>query len=98
MRKHLPALRVDTQQPLSLFNNNQSALAIVNISSSTYHSHMKHYNIKLTHLHNTTSQGQVHYSYCPTDNMPADVLTKALSHIKLIHHHQHMGLIEQPAM
>ncbi|ELR14134.1 Retrovirusrelated Pol polyprotein from transposon TNT 1-94, putative [Acanthamoeba castellanii str. Neff] len=53
--KHLPALGVDTQQPLSLFNDNQSALAIIDILSSTYHGHMKHYDIKLTHLRDTTS-------------------------------------------
>jgi hypothetical protein len=55
VRKHLLALGVDTQQPLSLFNDNQSALAIINISSSTYHGRMKHYDIKLAHLRDTTS-------------------------------------------
>lgn len=97
MRKHLPALGVDTQQPLSLFNDNQSALAIVDISSGTYHGRMKHYDIKLAHLRDTTSRGQVRYGYCPTDDMPADVLTKALGRVKLVHHRQRMGLIERPA-
>jgi len=76
--KHLPSLGVNPQQPLLLFNNNQSTLAVVDMLSSTYHSWMKHYDIKLAHLHDTTTRGQVHFRYCCTNNMPADVLTKAL--------------------
>jgi len=37
VHKHLPSLGVNPQQPLLLFNNNQSALAVVDTSSSTYH-------------------------------------------------------------
>jgi len=78
MHKQLPVLGVNMQQLLSIFNNNQSALAIVDTSSGTYHGQMKHYNIKLAHLRDTTARGHVCYAYCPTDNMLADVLTKAL--------------------
>ena len=78
MRKHLPILSVNIQQPLLLFNNNQSVLAIIDTSSGTYHGRMKHYNIKLTHLHDTTACGHICYAYCPTNDMLADILTKAL--------------------
>ncbi len=39
---------------------------------------MKHYDIKLHHLRDTTAKGLVSVHYCPTDIMPADILTKAL--------------------
>jgi len=78
VHKHLPLLGVNPQQPLSLFNDNQSALAVMDTSSSTYHGWMKHYDIKLAHLRDTTARGQVHFGYCRTDDMPANVLTKAL--------------------
>ncbi len=56
MCKHLSALGVNPQQPLLLFNNNnQSTLAVINMSSGTYHSQMKHYDIKLAHLCDMTT-------------------------------------------
>jgi len=96
VRKHLPSLGVNPQQPLSLFNNNQSALAVVDTSSGTYHGRMKHYDIKLAHLRDTTARGQVHFGYCRTDDMPADVLTKALGRVKLVHHRLRLGMVERP--
>lgn len=78
VHKYLPILRVNIQQLLSLFNNNQSALAIVNTSSGTYHSRMKHYNIKLVHLCDMTACRHICYAYCLTDDVSANVLTKVL--------------------
>ncbi len=44
---------------------------------------MKHYNIKLHHLRDTTAKGLVSVHYCPTDIMPVDILTKALPRLRL---------------
>jgi hypothetical protein len=47
---------------------------------------MKHYSIKVTHLHDTAKAGQVRYNYCPTNKMPADTLTKPLGCVKFLKH------------
>ncbi len=44
---------------------------------------MKHYDIKLHHIRDTIAQGLVTVHYCPTDTMPADILTKALPRPRL---------------
>ena len=45
---------------------------------------MKHYDIKTAHLCDTAKKGEIRFEYCPTSDMPADILTKALSRTKFI--------------
>ncbi len=49
----------------------------------TFQAWIKHYDIKLHHLCDTTAKGLVLVYYCPTETMPADILTKALLHLRL---------------
>jgi hypothetical protein len=82
----MPAFVRNLDWPILLYNNNQSSL------KGMYHCHMKHYRIKLRHLRKCLGHSNIHINYCPTNNMPADILTKALSQVKIIHltHHLHM--------
>ncbi len=83
IHKLLPPLGINNSRPISLANNNQSSLTLATQSTLTFQAQMKHYNIKLHHLHNTTTKGLVSVYYCPTKTMPTDILTKALPHPKL---------------
>jgi hypothetical protein len=67
-----------TEVIIQLHNNNQSALHLTTQLIHSFHARMKHYNIKLAHLQDTITQGHLVLHYCPTEIMPADILTKAL--------------------
>jgi len=58
---------------------------IVKSLSGTYHGHLRHYDIKIEHLHDESAKGKIVIDYCPTNDMPADLLTKALTCAKLWH-------------
>ncbi len=83
VHKLLPPLRINDSCPISLANNNQSSLMLATQSTLTFQAWMKHYNIKLHHLHDTTTKGLVSVHYCLTETMPVDILTKALPRPKL---------------
>ncbi len=83
IHKLLPPLEIDNSHPISLANNNQSSLMLATQSTLIFQAQMKHYNIKLHHLCDTTVKGLVSVYYCPTETMPVDILTKALLHPRL---------------
>jgi hypothetical protein len=63
---------------IQLHNNNQSTLHLTTQPIHSFHTRMKHYNIKLTHLCDTITQGHLILHYCPTEIMLANILMKAL--------------------
>jgi hypothetical protein len=71
---------VGQNEPTKLFADNQSAIAIA--TNLQYHKRPKHFNIKNHYLRQQIHAEQISPSYCPTDNMTADVLTKALPRAK----------------
>jgi hypothetical protein len=84
MRRLLPVLHIPTDMPLEIHNDNQGALKILESTAPPYHGRMKHYDIKTAHLRDTAKKGEIKFKYCPTTEMPADILTKALSRSKFI--------------
>ena len=78
--------------PTELFGDNQSAIGIA--TNLQYHKRSKHFNIKNHYLRQQIRAEQINLSYCPTDNMTADVLTKALPRAKHQKHTRGLGLIE----
>ncbi len=80
--KFFPVLNIDEAHLITIFNDNQSTIAIVNQQQTTFHSRIKHYNIKLHHVHDSIAQGIIVLQHEPTTTMLADVLTKALPHIR----------------
>jgi len=69
--------------PLTLYNDNQGALHIATGVTGIYHGRMKHYTIKVNHLRDTATKKLISLGYCPTQDMVADLLTKALGRVKL---------------
>ncbi len=44
-----------------------------------FHAHLKHIDVSGMHIADSTSKGLIQPIYCPTSDMIADILTKALS-------------------
>lgn len=62
---------------MQLLTDNQAALALLNSSSNS--ARAKHIDIAYNFARECVERGEVVFSYCPTEEMAADMLTKALS-------------------
>ena len=67
--------------PSPLFIDNQSALAVA--KNPEHHGRMKHLDLRFYWLRDEVDKGTISVSYCPTADMPADMLTKSLSRDKV---------------
>jgi hypothetical protein len=76
--------------PTTKFSDNQSAIVLSR--DHQYHTHTKHINIRFHFIWWIVEQGMVHLMYCPTDDMIADTLTKALPSAKAKHFTVELGL------
>ena len=70
-------------QPTILFGDNQSAIALT--CDGSYHTCTKHIEICYHFIRFTVEDGSIHFLYCPSNDMVADTLTKALPSIKAKH-------------
>ena len=62
--------------PTKLHSNNQGAIALA--KSAAYHSRTKHIDIRYHFIRDTIERQVVSLTYCPTEDMVADILTKAV--------------------
>jgi hypothetical protein len=85
-----PSLRTQT----TLFCDNQAALKLT--TDDNYHAHTKHIDIRFHFIQQVIASGAIKMVYCPTDDMTADVLTKALPRWKVMCHGLGLGL-RQPS-
>jgi hypothetical protein len=83
LRKHQRDFNLDSSTAIQVFSDNQSALALLAHGVPQYHGRMKHYDIKAHHLHEATKDGAIDLNYCATNDMLADILTKALPTVKI---------------
>lgn len=79
-----------TSGPITLFSDNQSAITLTH--GHQYHPRTKHIDIRFHFLRWVVKNGQVQLIYCPTDDMVADTLTKALPSMKVKHFAAALGL------
>jgi hypothetical protein len=78
------------RNPTTLFSDNQSAIALTH--DHQYHARTKHINVRYHWICWVVEQGTLRLVYCPTDNMVADALTKALPSAKVKHFAAGLGL------
>ena len=78
------------QQPTPLYCDNQSAIALA--QNDNYHARTKHIDIRYHFIRYVIEEGHIKLIYCPTDEMTADTLTKALHSIKAKHFASALGL------
>ena len=77
-------------EPTTLHCNNQSAITIA--TNRNYHARMKHIDICYHFIRFVIDNGSLKLIYCPTNNMTADTLTKALPSPKAKHFTAALGL------
>ena len=73
-----------------LFSDNQSAIALT--KDHQYHARTKHIDIRFHFIRWIVENGSLHLVYCPTGEMVADALTKALPSPKVKHFASELGL------
>jgi hypothetical protein len=75
----------------TLFSDNQSAIALA--KEHQYHARTKHIDVRYHFIRWIVEEGKIHLIYCPTDEMVADTLTKALPSAKVKHFATALGLV-----
>ena len=88
--KMLQELGFPMTAPSLLYMDNQSAIQVA--KHPEHHDWMKQLNLSWFWLHNVVDQGTISPTYVPTGDMTADLLTKALPHLKVEQFCQEMGL------
>ena len=78
--------------PTTLYCNNQAALHLA--SKDNYHARTKHIDIRYHFIRQTIANKQIAMTYCPTEQMTADILTKALPKYKTAIHLQDLGIVQ----
>jgi len=76
--------------PTTLYCDNQAALHLA--EDDNYHACTKHIDIRYHFIRQTITQKQIAMEYCPTEEMMADILTKALPKYKAAIHVQNLGI------
>jgi hypothetical protein len=71
------------KQPTLLYCDTQSAIALA--QNDNYHAHTKYIDTRYHFICYVIEQGHIKLIYCPTNEMTADTLTKALPSIKAKH-------------
>ena len=74
--------------PLHLYS--QSAIMLT--KDGSYHARTKHIDIRYHFIHFIVDNGSLRLIYCPTEDMVADTLTKALPSVKVKHFAASLGL------
>jgi hypothetical protein len=75
----------------TLFSDNQSAIALT--KEHQYHARTKHIDVRFHFIRWIIEDGKLRLIYCPTDEMVADILTKALVSTKVKHFARELGLV-----
>lgn len=77
--------------PTILYSDSQSAIALTRDGS--YHARTKHIDIRYHFIRFAIEDGKITLIYCPTDDMTADTLTKALPTIQTNRFAKALGLL-----
>ncbi len=84
VRKMFALLKIDTTYPVWIYCDNQSALTIASQAQHAFHARMKHYTIKHHFIYDSINKQLIQVDYCPTDEMIANIFTKALLCAKFV--------------
>jgi hypothetical protein len=75
---------------MTLYSDNQSAIALT--KDHQYHACTKHIDIQYHFIRWIIKQGSIWLIYCPTDDMVAGTLRKALPSVKVKYFATELGL------
>jgi hypothetical protein len=83
-------LSAPATESTTLFCDNQAAVRLT--EADNYHARTKHIDIRYHFIRDVVAGGKVALVYCPTDDMTADILTKALPRWKVARHSLALGI------
>jgi len=78
------------EKPITIHLDNISTISIT--KNDEYHPRMKHIDLHYHFIRHTVWEGLIHVDYVPTDDMAADMFTKALPQHKVLHLNPMVGL------
>ena len=78
------------EDPITLYSDSQSVIALR--KDRLYHARMKHIDIRYHFIQFEVQKKSIKLIYCPTEDMAANILTKALPNIKVKHFMKALGL------
>src|ERR1700678_1474601 len=90
LRQLITELFGSIDAPTTLFSDSKSAIALAH--DGHYHARRKHIDIRYHFICYIIEEGTIKLVYCPTNNMTADTLTKALPSVKAKHFASALGL------
>src|SRR6202522_4191402 len=91
LRQLILQLFAITLDATTLLSDNQSAIALT--KEHQYHARTKHIDVRFHFIRWIVEEGKVRLIYCPTEEMVADILTKALVSTKVKHFASELGLV-----
>ena len=90
MRNILSEMGTPVDAPSTLYVDNRSALSVA--KNPEHHGRMKHLDLRFYWLRDAVEAGKISPVHLRTDEMPADLLTKALPRAKVELFRRMMGL------
>ncbi len=91
LRRLLSDLKVEVDTPTDILEDNQGAIAIA--KNPVGHKRTKHIDIRYHFIREAVLTGTAHLTYCPTNEMVADILTKPLPRVQFEKLRNEFGLI-----
>jgi hypothetical protein len=91
LRSLLSELFGPISEATTLFSDNQAAIALT--KDHQYHARTKHIDVRYHFIRWVIERGSLRLVYCPTEDMVADALTKALPSAKVKHFAAGLGLL-----
>lgn len=83
---------VSSNYTINLFNDNQGALKLT--ENPLFHKRTKHIDVRHHFIREAVANKLVKLNYLPTSEMPADLLTKGLSHVKHNYFVSKLGIVD----
>lgn len=91
-RHLLEEIGVAIEQPIEVFEDNQSCIKMVN--SERIERRSKHIETRYFFVRDLQQKQMINVRYCPTETMLADLLTKPLARVRLGKLRIEIGLVE----
>ena len=90
LQRLLEEVEESTKDGTTIMEDNQGAIATA--QNPVFHRRTKHIQIRYHHVREAVAEGIVRLMYCPTKEMLADILTKALARDQFEHLRGKLGL------